>query len=171
MADDLKHFSPDWLVPPPGATIADLLEERGWTQTEFALRTDFSPKHVNLLIKGKVAINEEIALKLERVLGGSVGFWLKREARYREALTRQSECSCLKSDTGWLKELPLNDMINFGWVKRFSNQAQQVAECLRFFGVASVDVWKDKWTRDLAAFRSQKLQDRRLDKIKFNFIL
>jgi len=84
MNEQTKGFSPDWLIP-PGATIADLLQERGWKQTEFASRIDFSPKHVNLLIKGEVMINEEIALKLERVLGSTVGFWLTREARYREA--------------------------------------------------------------------------------------
>ena len=159
MDDKEKSFSPDWLIP-PGTTIADLLKERGWKQTEFALRIGFTPKHVNLLIKGMVTINEEIALKLERVLGSTVGFWLTREARYREALTRQSECSSLKKDIGWLKELPLRDMINFGWIERFTNKAQQVAECLRYFGVASVEVWKNKWGGDLAAFRSQKIQDK-----------
>lgn len=158
MDNGAKKFIPDWFIP-PGATIADLLKERGWKQTEFALRIGFTPKHVNLLIKGKVAINEAIALKLERVLGGTVGFWLTREIRYREALTRQGEYSSLKKDIGWLKELPLTDMINFGWIERFTNKAQQVAECLRFFGVASVEVWKNKWGGDLAAFRSQKIQD------------
>ncbi len=159
MGDEAKGFNPDWIVP-PGITIADLLKERGWTQIEFALRINFTPKHVNLLIKGKAAINEETALRLERVLGSTVGFWLTREARYREALTRQGEYSSLKNDCGWLKELPLKDMINFGWINKFSNKAQQVAECLRFFGVASVEVWKRKWGCNLAAFRSQKLLDK-----------
>ena len=39
-------------------------------------------------------------------------------------------------------------------------KAQQVAECLRYFGVASVEVWKEKWGCDLAAFRSKKLLDK-----------
>ncbi len=159
MDDKVKGFNPDWVVP-PGATIADLLKERGWTQVEFAQRIDYAPKHVNLLIKGKAAINEETALRLERVLGSTVGFWLTREARYRESLTRQSENNSLISDLGWLKELPLKDMIDFGWINRFANKAQQVAECLRFFGVASVEVWKQKWRCDLAAFRSQKVLDK-----------
>ena len=79
MDDKEKGFNPDW-INPPGATIADLLKERGWTQVEFAQRIDYAPKHVNLLVKGKAAINEETALRLERVLGSTVGFWLTREA-------------------------------------------------------------------------------------------
>jgi len=92
--DGTKVFNPDW-IEPPGTTIADLLTERGWTQVEFSRRIDYAPKHVNLLIKGRAAITEETALRLERVIGGTVGFWLNREARYREALTRQSENNSL----------------------------------------------------------------------------
>jgi plasmid maintenance system antidote protein VapI/Zn-dependent peptidase ImmA (M78 family) len=153
-------FNPDWPIPPPGATIADLLQERSWTQNELAFRLDYTPKHVGMLIKGKATINDEAALKLERVLGSSVGFWLTREARYRESLTRQNEFSSLKNDVDWLKELPLRDMIDFGWVEKFSDKAQQVAACLRYFGVASVDIWRNKWTNNLAAFRSKKFQEK-----------
>lgn len=160
MIDEMKGFIPDWLIPPPGTTIADLLEERGWTQKELASRLDCTPKHVNLLIKGNVSINEEMALKLERVLGSTVGFWLSREARYREVLTRQEEFASLKPYIEWLKRLPVSDMIRFGWVKRCSDKPQQVAACLRFFGVASVEVWEEKWMRNLAAFRSPTIQEK-----------
>jgi len=160
MNDELTGFIGDWLIPPPGVTIADLLEERTWTQKELASRLDYTPKHVNLLIKGDAGINEETALKLERVLGGTAGFWLTREIKYREALARKEEFSSLKAYIGWLKQLPLNDMIKFGWIRHYSDKSQQVAACLRFFGVASVEVWEEKWMRNLAAFRSPTIQEK-----------
>jgi HTH-type transcriptional regulator/antitoxin HigA len=83
-------FDADWSVP-PGATIADLLDELNWTQAELAFRMDVSRKHINLLIKGKAPIDEDAALKLERVLGSTMEFWLIREAHYREALTRKED--------------------------------------------------------------------------------
>lgn len=49
--------APDW-VAVPGESINDLLEERGWTQADFATRTGFTTKHVNLLLKGKAPITE-----------------------------------------------------------------------------------------------------------------
>src|SRR6266478_5909529 len=98
-------FSPDW-ISPPGDTIADILEERGWTQAEFAERTGFTTKHISLLINGKASITEATALKLERVLGSTAHFWLTREAQYREALARQHEETSLEKEVGWLKELP-----------------------------------------------------------------
>ena len=72
-------FRPDW-VSPPGDTILDLLEERDWTQQQLADRLGYSLKHVNQLIKAKVPLTEDAAIRLQNVLGASVGFWLSREA-------------------------------------------------------------------------------------------
>jgi HTH-type transcriptional regulator / antitoxin HigA len=90
MTNRLPTFTPDW-VSPPGDTILDLLEERDWTQVQLAERLGHTPKHVSLLIRGKVSITEKVALRLERVLGSSVGFWLNREAQYRAQLARIEE--------------------------------------------------------------------------------
>ncbi len=156
MNKQLHEFNPDWFVP-PGSTISDLLNESGWTQAELAKRTGFSRKHITQLIKGLASINDETALKLERVLGGSIEFWLTRESHYREALARRDEKKSLKKDVGWLTELPIKQMTNLKWVNAFRDKTQQVAECLRFFGVASVKVWREKWECDLAAYRSKNL--------------
>ncbi len=94
---DLSSFNPDWVSPPgAGDTIADLLEERNWSQTEFARRTGYTEKHVSLLICGKTSITEDTAIKLERVLGSTAGFWLTREAQYREALMRNTESKVME---------------------------------------------------------------------------
>lgn len=150
------QFSPDWVIP-PGATIADLLEERNWSQTEFASRIGYTKKHVNLLIQGKVSVTEDAAIKLERVLGSSVSFWMNREALYREALARKEDLNQLNDSVPWLKQLPLADMIQFGWIKNRTDKREIVAECLKFFGVASVAAWELKYRSPNAAFRSSKL--------------
>jgi addiction module HigA family antidote len=151
---------PDW-ISPPGETIIDILEERGWTQAELAERTGFTRKHINQLIKGNASITEETALKLERVLGSTAGFWLSREAQYRESIARQSELNDLKADVGWLAQLPVADMIRFGWIKRYSERVRQVAECLRYFGVASVAAWKEKYENMVLAYRASDKFDRK----------
>ena len=87
MTDQEQISSPDW-ASPPGDTIVDLMEERGWTRIELARRLEFSPRHLNQLINGSVSITNDAALRLERVLGSTVNFWLNREANYRERLAR-----------------------------------------------------------------------------------
>ena len=85
MTDQQQTSSPDW-ASPPGDTIVDLMEERGWTKGELARRLGFSTGYLNQLINGSVSITNDTALRLERVSGSTVNFWLNREANYRERL-------------------------------------------------------------------------------------
>ncbi len=85
MTEPTQTFTPNW-VSPPGETIADLLDDRQWTLAELAERTGFTVQHVNELITGCAPITAETAADLDRVLGGTVEFWLTREVRYRAAL-------------------------------------------------------------------------------------
>lgn len=87
MSDSITAFLPDW-VSPPGDTIFDLIEERGWTKGELAKRLGYTNQHIMQLINGDLAITHEVALQLEQVLGSTAGFWLAREAKYREHRTR-----------------------------------------------------------------------------------
>lgn len=155
--ETLADFAPDW-VAVPGESVNDLLEERGWSQADLATRTGFTTKHVNLLLKGKAPITEETALKLERVLGSTARFWLNLEAQYREHLARQQALESFAKHADWLKELPLSDMVKFGWVRKMKDKAQQVFECLRYFGVAEVAAWREQYEQPVAAYRaSEKL--------------
>jgi HTH-type transcriptional regulator / antitoxin HigA len=153
MTEVARAFAPDW-VSPPGSTVADLIEERGWTQQELAQRSGFTTKHISLLINGKAPITEDTAVKLERVLGSTMRFWLTREAQYREALARVEERKTLSGKAEWLQRLPIREMVRFGWIRLFDNKGDQVRECLRFFGVASIDAWETRYRDPLVAFRA-----------------
>ena len=94
--DVASPFSPDW-VSPPGDTVLDLLDERTMTPAQLADRLGYSPAHVMQLIEGKVALTEDAAIRLQGVLGATVGFWLKREAQYRE---RAAKLAAAERQTG-----------------------------------------------------------------------
>ena len=144
MEDSLKR---DW-TSPPGHTIADLLEERNWTQAQLADRLGVSRKHVNELITGKATISDSNSIKLARVLGSTVGFWLNREAGYRAALADQQAIEQLRDVVSWLDELPVSHMRKMGWIRSYRDKAKTVSECLQFFGVGSVDAWRS-WSEGL----------------------
>ncbi len=134
-------FDPDW-ISPPGDTIADLLDERSWTQADFAVRLGASRKFVNQLVSGDASINEATALRLERVLGSSTRFWLSREADYRAAMAKLQEIETLQNETPWLDEIPVRSMRRLGWIGPHRGKPETVSECLRFFGVGSVEAWR-----------------------------
>jgi len=145
MTETTRTFTPDW-VSPPGDTIADLLEERDWTQAQLADRLGYTTKHISLLINGKAPINEETAVKLERVLGSTVAFWLSREAQYRAALAREEEENRLQKWTSWLDQLPVKELMNQGVIPKCNlvakNKPSLVKKLLHFFGVATPDEWR-----------------------------
>ncbi len=149
----LAEFAPDWIAS-PGDTIADVLEERGWTQVELAKRTGFTAKHINQLLKGDAPITQDTAAKLEKVLGSTVRFWVGLDTQYREQLARRDELTFLERESGWLKELPLADMIRFGWVPKVAIKAMQVRECLKFFAVSDVAAWRATYSAPVAAYRA-----------------
>lgn len=74
-------YSPDW-VSPPGETLADILEERGMTRSQFGEMLGWSVEDVEQVIEGEKMIDGEIALAFESVLGISSIFWLNREKNY-----------------------------------------------------------------------------------------
>lgn len=82
-------WEPDW-ASPPGDTLIEALQERGWTQAHLARATGFSQKHINQIVKGKASVGVGLAVELEKLGVGSARFWLHREADYRLALYRQT---------------------------------------------------------------------------------
>jgi HTH-type transcriptional regulator/antitoxin HigA len=163
MTEDLHTFCPDW-ISPPGDTIADIIEEREWTQTDLAKRLGYTTKHISLLINGKAPITEQTALKLETVLGSSARFWLSLEAQYRAKLAPQDAAEDLRNWVSWLDELPVEELMAQGIIPKqdsdAKNQPNLVQEMLRFFRVASPQEWRNYYGGKEAAFRPIQAQPR-----------
>ena len=156
MTDSALPFRPDW-VSPPGDTIADLIQERDWSQIELAARLGYTTKHVSQLINGKAAVTEDTSLRLERVLGGSPGFWLTREAQYRAQRARLDAVSHFADWTDWLEKLPVKELMHAGAISKHRMDAKGqpviVEEMLRFFGVASPEEWSRHYADMEVSFR------------------
>lgn len=150
-----NEFQPDW-ASPPGDTIADILEENGIPLGEFARRLGTTPENAQELLSGRAAITLRTARQLEAALGGSAIFWRSREDQYRNDLARLRA----KTDPGqaerWLRELPVKDMLTFGWLAPCKGLVEQLRGCLQFFGVRDVPQWHQKYSNvlPLTAFRT-----------------
>ena len=93
------------IAVPPGATIREQLEIRGMNQREFAKRMGMTEKHISNLINGKVELSQNVALRLESVLGVPAKFWNNLEAIYREKVARATDENELEEDISIAKEL------------------------------------------------------------------
>lgn len=145
-------YQPDYAVS-PGEVLGFELEMRGMTQTELAKRTGLTPKHIGEIVSAQSRLTVETAIKLERAIGMPVQYWMNLETEYGEALARLDEKHKLKRNLSWLKRLPLAAMIKLGWVKEAPDPSVQLVYVLQFFGIASVEQWRDMWPALSVAYR------------------
>lgn len=145
-------YAPDE-VSAPGETLRETLEALPMSQSELASRTGISNKHINQIVSGSAPLSYETAIKLERATGVSARMWNALEANYRDFKTRQAEREALASDSAWLDEMPLAALRARGVVKATKRQpGVLLQELLEFFGVSSVEAWRDSWATPSAAF-------------------
>jgi HTH-type transcriptional regulator/antitoxin HigA len=162
MTNSQTAFCPDW-VSPPGETILDLIEEKNWNQKELAQRMGYSERHLCHFIQGKVALTEDAALRLEKVLGSTANFWLNRGAKYQEHLARIELQKLYESENSlnWLNTFPIQELQKIGVLIKErvteKNKPKLVESLLRFFGVASPEQWSQHYGTDMQlAFRRSR---------------
>jgi plasmid maintenance system antidote protein VapI len=152
---DNSSFTPDW-ASPPGDTIATILMERRLTSGELARRIKRTKGEVEDLLHGRAEITADIARELAGVLGATEAFWTSREAQYNKDLARLEREASLSRAREWLSEIPVEEMVNRGWLKTTTGTTDKVTACLQFFGVSTVPSWRKTYMDVLqtVAFRT-----------------
>lgn len=137
----------------PGYYIKEIVEESGLTQEDFAKRLDTTPKNLSLLIRGEQSLSIDIALKLSRMLGTSVNYWLNLQNAYDSLIAE------FKSQEELLKERKVFEAFdykyfreNYGLPDLPRKKDEQIKALREFLKVATLTVLTK---RDMAVnFRS-----------------
>ncbi len=137
----------------PGYYIKEIVEESGLTQEDFAKRLDTTPKNLSLLIRGEQSLSIDIAMKLSRMVGTSVNYWLNIQNAY-DALIAE-----FKSEEELAEERKVFEYFdykffrdNYGLPDLPRKKDEQIKEIRRFLNVATLTVLN---RRDMAvSFRS-----------------
>lgn len=85
-------------VFPPGEFIREELEERGWTQEDFAAILGRPLRLVNEIIMAKRGITLETASELGAAFGTSPQFWMNLESMYRLSQVRSRDSPTFPGD-------------------------------------------------------------------------
>ena len=86
----MNDLSLDFIIH-PGDTIKEILEEIKINQSELAIRTGFSAKHINEVINGKKDISPSFAKSLEYALGTPASFWINLQGIYDREILKYKE--------------------------------------------------------------------------------
>lgn len=137
----------------PGYYIKEIVVESGLTQEDFAKRLDTTPKNLSLLIRGEQSLSIDIAMKLSRMIGTSVNYWLNLQNAY-DALIAE-----FKSQEELIEERKVFDFFdykyfreNYGLPDLPRKKDEQIKALREFLNVATLTVFTK---RDMAvSFRS-----------------
>lgn len=137
----------------PGYYIKEIVEDSGLTQEDFAKRLDTTPKNLSLLIRGEQNLSIDIAMKLSRMIGTSVSYWLNLQNAY-DALIAE-----FKSDEELKQERKIFSFLNYKYFREHFNLPdlprkidEQIEQTRAFLNVATLTVFRKK---DMAVnFRS-----------------
>lgn len=138
-------FAPRW-ASPPGETIREALTDRDLTLEDFAFMLGWSSERTSQLLDGNEAISLDLARHLVDIIGGSVQFWMSRDAQYRDDLSR------VEGDA-WAQTLPDKDMRAFGWLPKTESWQDKLAACLDFFDVPDINEWRSSYGSQIADAR------------------
>lgn len=137
----------------PGYYIKEIIEESGLTQEDFAKRLDTTPKNLSYLVRGEQSLSVDIAMKLSRMLGTSLNYWLNLQQTYDALIAEMNYQGEMEAERMVFKEL------DYGYFKKNFNlpdlprKIDEQIDCLRkFLQVSTLTVFKK---RDMAvSFRN-----------------
>lgn len=137
----------------PGYYIKEIVDASGLSQEDFAKRLDTTPKNLSLLIRGEQNLSVDIAMKLSRMLGTSLAYWLNLKNTY-DALVAES-----KSAQELVQERAVFKVLGYKYFREEFNLPdlprktdEQIIRLREFLNVSSLTVFKKK---DMAvSFRS-----------------
>jgi len=153
-------YQPDYAVP-PGETLRELMDAKGMSNADLAIRTGLAKKTITQIVTGQGPITLDTASKLELVFGVPARFWNSRELAYRETLARRVSEEQMSSDVAWLKEVPCKALEERGFIETFADKAETARSVLRFFCVSSVDAWRETCLKPAVQFRGGDVAKKR----------
>ncbi len=75
----------------PGALLKDDIEALGLSIAAAAKGIGITRQHLYRVIKGESAVTSDMALRLEKALGGDADFWLRMQSAYDLAQARKHQ--------------------------------------------------------------------------------
>lgn len=82
----------------PGETLIEILEDRGMSQRELAVRTGVTEPHISSIVNCQKAISVTFAKKMEYALGIDASFWINLQANYDKELADFEELNDISGE-------------------------------------------------------------------------
>lgn len=124
----------------PGYYLNDIIEDMGITQDEFSKRLGTTGKHLSDLLRAKIKLSDEIALKLSIMFGTSIDVWLNLQKTYTEKVLEIERRKATDAEVEFIKSIDYGFFVSINELPNVKKPEEKVEELLRYLNVFSFDV-------------------------------
>ncbi len=140
-----EQFAPDWFSK-PGDSLRLLIQRRSVAPIDLARSLPGGISALRGILDGSVAIEAEMARALAKAIGGTAAFWLKRQAKYADALEHAVSIATTKEGDEWLGRVPTPEPKSRGQLSQ-AKRREEIRRRLIFFNVANMRAWDARYGR------------------------
>lgn len=133
----MSQFMPAEVFP-PGEFLRDVLEARGWSQTEFAEIIGRPTRVVNEIIQARRSISPETAHELAAALDTSAQYWLNLESAYQLSRVRPAS-ERIAREAALRRRFPVREMMKRGWIPETTDFEIIEASTYKYFGIKAAN--------------------------------
>ena len=145
-------LAPDYAAP-PGRIIARWMDARDMSPREFAARCGMPVNSAEKIIAGKMPLDADAAVRIEKVTGMTAHMLLNMETSYRLKLSRDAEIKESRAHGAWAKAFPIKRLVSSGYIDKPESTSDTVNKISSFFGIASPKAFGMKRSRNGVAYR------------------
>lgn len=124
----------------PGYYIAEVIEDMGITQAEFAKRLGTNGKIVSNLINAQINLSNEIAEKLSAMLGTSVEFWLNLQVAYEAKLIEIHKQKELDSQVKYAEMIDYHYFVNNAKIPSAKSIYDKIINLCKYLKIANLGI-------------------------------
>lgn len=124
----------------PGYYIADIIEDMGISQSEFAARMGTTAKTISQLVNGQANLSNDLAKKLSVMTGTSIEIWLNLQNTYDQKLIEIQRSKDFDAQTEIIKQIDYKYFVEVAGVSMTRNLQEKVANLCKFFKVSDLRI-------------------------------
>lgn len=138
--NNLKQYK-DIMAFHPGYYVADIIEDMGITQAEFATRMRTTAKTISKLVNGKINLSKDLAKKLSAMLGTSVDLWLNLQKAYDEKVIEIEQEQEIDDQIEIAKMIDYSYFEEVAHLPKTKNWKEKVRNLRQYFVVADLRIF------------------------------
>ena len=124
----------------PGYYVAEIIEDMGISQAEFAMRMGTTAKTLSQLINGQANISNDLARKLSVMMGTSAEVWLNLQSKFDEKIIEIEKIKDLDAQEEIVSMIDYSYFTAICGLGKTGNLKERAANLCRYFTVSNLRI-------------------------------